>query len=151
MTDNSVQENLIEQFTLEVLGVNRHLARLKDSFGLVTQWESGAWLIIQLLDEQGRCRMNTLIQEQHISESHAAHLLGELVTAGLVSTDAHHPAIHAHYEITPSGHDALIRLRKAMAPGFEQFDEDFDVLKLQTALEVIKTYRHRLECIKLDD
>lgn len=33
---------LVEQLTLEVFGVNRHLERLKDSFGIVTQWESGA-------------------------------------------------------------------------------------------------------------
>jgi len=151
MTTNFGKNYLIEQFALETLGVSRHLERLKESFGVVTQWESGAWLIMQFLNEQGRCRMNTLLQEQHISESHARHLLSELVTAGLVKSDEHHPQIHAHYEITPSGHDALIRLSKALEPGFSQFDGDFDVSKLQTALEVIKTFRHRLECIKLDE
>lgn len=142
---------LVEQLTLEVFGVNRHLERLKDSFGIVTQWESGAWLIIQFLAEQGRCRMNTLLQEQHISEAHAQHLLDELVEAGLVKGDEHHPSIHAHYEITPNGESALLRLREAMKPGFEQFEGDFDQAKLAVAVEVLQTYRHRLECIKLSD
>lgn len=142
---------LIEKFTLEIMGVHRHLERLKESFGVVTQWESGAWLILQFLLEQGRCRMNTLIQEQHISEGHAQHLLRELVDAGLVKTDEHHPAIHAHYDITPSGSAALGRLREAMAPGLSQFEDDFDAARLKTAIEVITKYRHRLECIKLDD
>lgn len=43
------------------------------------------------------------------------------------------------------------RLREAMQPGFEQFDEDFDTEKLRVAVDTLKTYRHRLECIKLDD
>ena len=147
MSDSST---LIEQLTLEVFGVNRHLERLKESFGVVTQWESGAWLILQFLHEQGRCRMNTLLQEQHISEHYAQHLINELVEAGLVNGDEHHPAIHAHYEITPNGVGALERLREAMKPGFDQFDDDFDPAKLATAVEVLRTYRHRLECIKLD-
>ena len=142
---------LVEQLTLEIFGVNRHLERLKDSFGIVTQWESGAWLIVQFLAEQGRCRMNTLLQEQHISEAHAQHLLNELLEAGLVKGDEHHPAIHAHYELTPNGESALLRLREAMKPGFEQFEDDFDQAKLATAIEVLQTYRHRLECIKLSD
>lgn len=142
---------LVEQLTLEISGVNRHLERLKDSFGIVTQWESGAWLIVQFLSEQGRCRMNTLLQEQHISEAHGQHLLSELVEAGLVKGDDHHPAIHAHYELTPSGEAALVRLREAMKPGFEQFEDDFDLNKLAVAVEVLQTYRHRLECIKLKD
>lgn len=142
---------LVEQLTLEVLGVHRHLERLKESFGVITDWEAGAWMILQFLNEQGKCRMNTLLQEQHLSQSYAHHLLNELIAAEAIISDEHHPEIYAHYEITPSGKAALQRLREAMQPGFEQFDEDFDREKLRVAVDTLKTYRHRLECIKLDD
>lgn len=142
---------LIEQLTLEILGVHRHLERLKETFGVITEWESGAWLILQFLNEQGKCRMNTLLQEQHLSQSYAQHLLNELLEAEAVKGDENHPEIHAHYEITPSGKAALQRLREAMKPGFDQFEDDFDLAKLKTAVETLKTYRHRLECIKLED
>lgn len=142
---------LVEQLTFEVLALSEHLVRLKDSFGVVTQWKASAWMILQFLEEQGRCRMNTLLQEQHISEAEAQNLLNELVEAELVGSDEHHPAIHAHYEISTSGRAALARLREAMHGGFSQFDDDFDPTKLKTAVDVLKQYRHRLECIKLDD
>ncbi len=45
----------------------------------------------------------------------------------------------------------MVRLREAMKPGFEQFEDDFDLNKLAVAVEVLQTYRHRLECIKLKD
>ena len=145
----SSNDFLVEQLSLEILGVHRHLERLKDTFGVVTQWESGAWLILQFLQEQGRCRMNTLLAEQHISEAYAQKLLDDLLNAELIKGDEHHPAIHAHYEITHHAVDALARLRKAMHDGFGQFDDDFDVAKLKIAVDTLKQYRHRLECIKL--
>lgn len=140
---------LVEELTLEVLGVHRHLERLKDTFGVVTQWEGGAWLILQFLHEQGRCRMNTLLAEQHITQERATHLLKGLLEFNLVKSDEHHPEIHAHYEITHHGVDALARLRRVMHDGFGQFDDDFEPSKIKAAVETLKTYRHRLECIKV--
>lgn len=142
-------EFLVEQLTLEVLGVYSHLERLKETFGVVTQWEGGAWLILQFLEEQGRCRMNTLLAEQHISQEYAQGLLNDLLKSELVKSDEHHPEIHAHYEITKHGVNALERLRKAMHGGFGQFDDDFEAPKLKTAIDTLKLYRHRLECIKI--
>jgi len=141
---------LVEQLTLEILAIQRYLVRMRDSFGVITQWDAGEWLIVQFLSERGRCRLNTLLAEQHVSEKHAQRLLNKLVRAGLVSTDGAEPAIHAHYEVTPSGLAALERLRKAMKPGFMQFDDDFDRKNLQVALDILQNYRHRLECVKLD-
>ena len=139
----------LETLTLEILSTFSLLERLKEDFGVVTQWESGAWLIMRFLKDQGRCRFATLCREQHISEEQGKHLVDELVAAEMISVDQEHPSSDPAYTLARDGEQAIKKIQVVLHEALGRFENQFDPESLKIAVETLTQYRHILECSKI--